>query len=159
MIPKKKTTIGEFNFSLVIVIGRYRWVRVICVYVYTYAIDDNSMMDCVVYVYMRCWCCYHVVIVEFMFLFSILGWWSWRWADLREGFIVIEVWLCLVWHMKCRKQLELAKRWVDFNGQNSIIFKGFPIWICPSKRCHNIAKFDTQIRLDVFYNFHVLAKI
>ena len=57
-----------------------------------------------------CICDVDVVIVEIMLLFSILSSWSWRWAELREGLIVIEVWLCLVWHMECRKQLELAKR-------------------------------------------------
>ena len=62
------------------------------------------------YVYMLCGCCYYIVIVEIMLLFSILGWWSWRWVELREGLIVFGVWMCLVWHMECRKQLELAKR-------------------------------------------------
>ena len=55
------------------------------------------------YVYMLCGCCYYVVIVEFMLLFSMLGWWSWRWAELMEGLIVSEVWLCLVWYMECKK--------------------------------------------------------
>ena len=79
-------------------------------------ISGNSMMVMLNYGYMLCWCCYCVVIVEIMLLFSELGWWSWWWAELREGHIVCGVWLCLEWHMECRKLLELAKMWNGFNS-------------------------------------------
>ena len=54
-------------------------------------------------------------IAEFMLLYRELGWWSWWWAELREGHMICEVWLCLKWHMECTRGLELAKKWNRFN--------------------------------------------
>ena len=67
------------------------------------------------YAYMLCWCCYCIVLVELMLLFRELSWWSWWWAELREGHVIYGFWLCLKWHMECRKWLELAKMWIGFN--------------------------------------------
>ena len=73
-----------------------------------------------------CWimCIWYVdaVIVKFILLYRELGWWSWWWAELREGHMICEVWLYLEWHMECRKWLELAKTWNDVNGAKPDFF-------------------------------------
>ena len=139
--------------------GRDRWIRVIgvCVYIYMWLviIHGGMMLN---YVYMLCWCCYCIVIVEFMILFSELGWWSWWWAELREGHIVCGVWLCLEWHMECRQWLELAKMWNDFNGAKLDYFQLISNAELPYQTMSEHRQIWHTNTLRVPYNFRVLVK-